>query len=654
MQKVSHQTRCFDEFVLDLTRGCLLHFQQEIKLRPKSFEVLNYLVENNGRLISKDELITAVWVDTAVTDSSLVQCLKDIRHALRDEGQQIIKTVHGRGYIFDREVTGDVPTSQVTTYSEETAGVQIIIEEEETNEHVIDASHWLPAGGVKAIAAHEATSGWHLISAIRKPKWIAATVLSVTVVATSVIYFSRPAAAIDSVAVMPFVNVNADPNIEYLSDGISDSIINNLSQLPNLKKVIALNSVLRYKGQQTDPQTVGRELGVRAVLMGRLIQQGDDLSISTELVDVRDNKHLWGGHYNRKLTDIISVQTEIAQSISEALRLRLTSEEKERLAKRYTQNGQAYQLYMMGSYYRRTRSEKGLKKSIELFEQAIKEDPNYAPAYAGLAFTYSVLGYTGLLPPKEARQKEELAALKALKIDSDLAEAHIAMVHLRVLDLNWAASEEECKRALELNPNSAEAHQSYAYHLLVLGQLDDATLHLKRAQELDPLSLELNADNARVLYFSRQYDRAIEKFQKTIEMDPTYPPAHARLHWVYAANGMFEEAIAESKKAFALDNRSRRVSGLGYAYAVAGRRTEALKLVDELKDRVKQQLYVSPYEFAQIYMGLGEKDEAFAYLDKTYEESPDLLVFLKVDPKYDSLRSDPRFVDLLRRMKLSS
>lgn len=651
MHQISQPTLSFDGFTLDLTRGCLLRGTEEIKLEPKPFDALKYLVQNPGRLILKAELMQALWPETAVTEDSLVQCLIKVRNALGND-PQIIKTVSRRGYIFVREVR-DSSAGLTTSYTEETSGVQVIITEEETNGHVDAGTRRL--GDVILLPQASQSKVRYLIAAIEKHKLGAVTgVLALAIMAAGIFYFSRPDEGIDSVAVMPFVNVNADPNTEYLSEGISDSIINNLSQLPNLKKVIALNSVLRYKGQQTDPQTVGRELGVRAVLMGRLIQQGDDLSISTELVDVRDNKRLWGGRYNRKLRDIISVQTEIAQNISEALRLRLTSEEKERLAKRYTQNGQAYQLYMMGSYYRRTRSEKGLKKSIELFEQAIKEDPNYAPAYAGLAFTYNVLGYTGQLPPKEARQKEELAALKALKIDSDLAEGHIAMAHLRVLDLNWAAAEEECKRALELNPNSAEVHQSYAYHLIVLGRLDDATLHLKRAQELDPLSLELNADNARVLYFSRQYDRAIEKLQKTIEMDPNYPPAHARLHWVYAANGMFEEAIAESKKAFALDNRSRRVSGLGYAYAVAGKRAEALKMLDELKDRVKQQLYVSPYEFAQIYLGLGEKDEAFAYLDKTYEESPDPLGFLKVDPKYDSLRSDPRFVDLLRRMKLTS
>lgn len=305
----------------------------------------------------------------------------------------------------------------------------------------------------------------------------------------------------------------------------------------------ALNSVLRYKGKQTDPQAVGRELNVRAVLMGRLTQLGDDLAISVELVDVRDNRRLWGQQYHRKLADIIGLQTEIAQNISEGLRLRLSGEEKKRLSKRYTDNGEAYQLYMMGRYYSRTRSEKSLHKSIELFEQAIKKDPNYAPAYAGLAQTYGSLGYNGMLPPKEAREKEELAALKAIAIDDELAEAHVAMAHLRVLDLNWSASEEECKRALELNPNSVEVQTIYANHLMVLGRFDESMLHLKRAQELDPLSLITGADIGFALYLSRQYDRAIEQFQKTIEMDPNFVAAHARLGWTYLAKGMYGEGL---------------------------------------------------------------------------------------------------------------
>jgi TolB-like protein/Tfp pilus assembly protein PilF len=444
---------------------------------------------------------------------------------------------------------------------------------------------------------------------------------------------------------MPFVNVSGDPNTEYISDGISESIINSLS--PSLK-VIALNSVLRYKGKQTEPQTVGRDLNVRAVLMGRLTQRGDDLVINVELVDVRDNRHLWGQQYDRKLADIMNVQTEIAQDISEKLRLQLTGDETKRLAKHYTQNAEAYQLYMLGRYYfNRSGKKEDVEKSIEYYEQAIKKDPTYAPAYAGLGTTYHLLGWMGWLPPKESWQKEEWAALKAQQIDDTLAEAHVLKAAIKEFNLDWTGAEKEYKRALELDPNSVRAHETYGWHLEMFGRFDDAMSHLKRAQELDPLSLELMWNMGVWLSFSRQYDRAIEQLQKIIEMDSNFIPAHTSMAETYQKKGMYEEAIAELKIA--------NVSGppLGYAYAVAGKRDEAQKMLDDLKELSKQR-YVSPKGFAMIYMGLGDKDQAFEWFNKTFDENPYRIAFIKVDPRFDSLRSDPRFTDLLRRMKLVS
>ena len=653
MQKLPHQIYSFDEFTLDLTRGCLLRGQEEIKLRPKSFEALKYLVENNRRLIRKDELIHAVWVDIAVTDGSLVQCLRDIRHALDDEAQQIVKTVHGRGYIFDSDVSDNGAIARTTTYTEET-GVQLIIEEGETNGHGVVQVPALPAArSVGLLSAHRATTVGRLTTAIKQHRWATALgVLTLAVAVAATVYFTRPGEAIDSIAVMPFVNVSGDPNIEYLSDGLSESIIDSLSQLPSLKTVIARSSVARYKGKQTDPQAVGRELNVRAVLTGQVNQRGDELSISVELVDVRDNKHLWGAQYNRKLADIIAVPTEIARNLSQGLRLRLSGEEKKRLSKRYTDNSDAYLLYMMARSYGYSRSQQGLQKSIELYEQAIKKDPNYAPAYAGLSFSYETLGFQGILPAKEARQKQEWAALKAMEIDDMLAEAHVAVALVRRLDLNWSASEAEGKRALELDPNSVRAHVTYAYHLAFVGRLDEAMPHVKRAQELDPLSLITSAEIGSIFYCSRQYDRAIEQFQKIIQMDPNSALAHTRLGMNYLAKGMYEEAIAEHKKAIALDDSPRRIALLGHTYAVAGRKAEAQKILDDLKKLAKRRP-VSPYEFALIYLGLGDKDQAFVWLERTCEERPDVLWDINVGPRFDSLRSDPRFTDLLRRLKLA-
>lgn len=648
MQRLSHQTRYFDGFTLDLTRGCLLRGSQEVKLRPKPFEALKYLVENPGRLISKTELIEVIWPDTAVTDDSLVQCLIEVRRALHDDAQQIIKTVPRRGYIFDCPVSDTASIAPVTTVTEE-SGVHLIIEEEETNGHGGLATAALPiSGSVTLVPAYQPTIIQRVRTAISQHKSAAAVgALAIMLFAGGgIFYLTRPAEAIDSIAVMPF-NVSGDPNMDYLSEGISDNIIDRLSRLPNLKMVIALNSVLRYKGKQTDPQTVGHELNVRAVLMVRVVKNGDDVSISVELIDVKDNRRLWGQQYNRKLADVGALQTEIAQDVSDGLRLRLTGEEKKQLAKRYTQSGEAYQLYLMGRYYFRRRGNKeDLEKSIEYYEQAIKKDPNYAPAYAGMGTTYHLLGWLGLMPPKESWPREELAALKALQLDESLAEAHVLAAAVKENNLDWEGAEQEYKRALDLDPNSVRAHETYAWHLEMFERLDEALPHLKRAQEFDPFSKELMWDIGVWFNFNRQYDQAIEQFKKTIEMEPDWAPPHTNIIESYQEKGLYQESIAELTKFKAPKPQ------LGYAYARAGKREEAQKILDELKEDAAKGSYVSPFSFALVYMGLGDKDRAFEWLNKTCEENPYRISFIKVTPRFDSLRSDPRFDALLRRMKL--
>src|SRR5438876_8022488 len=466
-------------------------------------------------------------------------------------------------------------------------------------------------------------------------------------------YFAASGEAIDSVAVMPFVNVNNDPNTEYLSDGISDSIINSLSQLPALK-VMSLNAVLRYKGKQTDAQTVGKALNVRAVLMGRLTQQGDNISISTELVDVRDNRRLWGEQYNRKLSDIIVVQTEIAREISENLRLRLSSQEKKQLAKRYTESNEAYLDYQQGRSFVRRRTREGTEKGIKYLEEAIKKDPAFALARVWLAIAYG--DPSSPLPAREVRQKVESLLLKALELDNDLAEAHAVLSGLRQDDGEWLTAERECKRALDLDPSSVVSHSYYASYLIRVGRYDEALAETKRAQDLDPLSVRLSADVGYQLYFARRYDQAIEQFKKTIDMDPNYPATHARLGATYLQKGMHEEAILELEKARALDNspeRQGRFAWLAYAYAVSGHREKAQQMLTELKGQAKQRL-IPPINFAIIYTGLGDKDQAFAWLEKIYEErSGRELGEVRVNPMFDSLRSDARYTELLRRVKLA-
>jgi serine/threonine protein kinase/Flp pilus assembly protein TadD len=454
-----------------------------------------------------------------------------------------------------------------------------------------------------------------------------------------------------SLAVLPLTNASSDPNLDYLSDGITENIINNLSQLPKLR-VMARSTVFRYKGREVDPQTVGRGLAVDAVLTGRVLQLGKQLIIGAELVDVADGSQLWGEHYNRKLSDILAMQEEIAKEISENLRLRLTGEEKKRLSKRHTENTEAYQAYLKGRYYWNKRTAEGFKKSIEHFQQAIEKDPSYALAYAGLADAHNLLGVYNYVATREAFPRAKAAATRALDLDATLAEAHTSLIFAGLYyDWDWLAAEREYKRAIELNPNYATAHQWYALSLPPRGRLEEAIVEMKRAQELDPLSLSINATLGWTYYFARQYDRAIEVCRKTLEMDKDFLWALWSLGMAYQQTGMFEEAIAEFQKARIHKDNPHPMAGLGHAYALAGKRSEAFAILDEMKEQSKR-TYVPSYYLAAIHLALGQREEAFEWLENAYQERYCFLVYLKAEPMFDRLHSDPRFADLIRRVGL--
>jgi serine/threonine-protein kinase len=522
-----------------------------------------------------------------------------------------------------------------------------------------DARARLQATAGDGATARTTSSAEYLVREIKRHKRGAAVVAATVFVAVAAVaYFFYPTSsgeAIDSVAVLPFVDASADPNAEYLSEGISDSIINSLSRLPNLK-VNSLNSVLRYKGQQIDPQKVGREQNVRAVLMGRMTKRGDDVTISAELVDVSDNRRLWGEQYSRKLSDILVVQEEIAREISEGLRLRLTGEEKKLLAKQHTENTEAFLLYSLGNYSSRPMTKEGFEKGIEFFEQAIKVDPNYALAYARLASTYQFMGSRGFSPSKKYEQKVEWAALKALQLDDTLAEAHVALGAHKFYSFDWAGAEKEIKRGLELDPNSSQANGTYSIYLRVVGRVNEGLPYAIRARELD--SMPDRGEAAFDYYIARQYDKAIELYRKNLEQKPDNAHAHILLGEAYVAKGMPAEGVAEMQKGVALDvtlgktpERWDRYPLLAYALAAAGRRDEALKILDE-QQRLAKQRYVSPYNFAIIYTGLGDKDRAFEWLTKCVEQRTLIIFHLKSRPLFDPLRSDPRYAELLRKMNL--
>jgi serine/threonine protein kinase/Tfp pilus assembly protein PilF len=462
----------------------------------------------------------------------------------------------------------------------------------------------------------------------------------------------RGGETIDSVAVLPFVNASGDPNSEYLSDGITESLINSLSQLPHLR-VMSRDSAFMFKGKKIDAQTVGRQLGVRAVFEGRVMQRGEDLEISAELVDTRDDSHIWGDQYSRKTADIFALQGNLAKEMTTALRMRLSGEDEKRLVKNYTANPEAYQDYLQGRFWwnKEWGTEEGLNKCIKYFQQAIAKDPTYALAYSSLADSYIGLGDYG--PPKEAFSNAKQAALKALALDGQLPEAHEVLGKIAYLyDWDWANAERELKQAIELNPNSASAHIDYGFYLVATGRVEEELEENKQALQLDPLSLVTNQGLAEAFYVARQYDEAIEQSRHTIALDDNFPVGHLRLGQAYVGKKQYDLGIAELKKSATLTGNGTLVLAyLGSAYAVAGRRADAQKVQDQLLESSKT-MYVPAVEIAGIYAGLGQKDRAFDWLEKSYEERSLLLAFVKAIPDFDPLRSDPRFADLLRRMNL--
>jgi eukaryotic-like serine/threonine-protein kinase len=458
---------------------------------------------------------------------------------------------------------------------------------------------------------------------------------------------------IESIAVLPFANLSNDPKTEYLSDGITESLINSLSQLPNLA-VMSRNTVFRYKGQQSDLQKVGRELRVRAILTGRLIQSGDELMISVSLEDVENSRQIWGEQYNRKLSNLVSVQQEIAGDIYGRLRPRLAGEEKKILAKRPTENVEAYQLYLQGLYYWNKWTQADFKRAAEFFTQAAQKDPRYALSYAGLADTYSLLGDAGYLPPSEAWPKAKAAAMQALDIDDTLPEAHTSLGLVKEhFEWDWTGAEREFRRAIELNPNSATAHHWYGDYLSNMGRSDEGLRETKKAQELDPLSLIINTTLAKQLYLAGKNDQAVEQLRKVLDIDAKFAPARPLLEEVYAGMGKQKEAVAEREKILSLSGSPELAASIEEDFSKGGYKGVLQSWLDGLTE-ISKYGYISPYSIAQAYMRMGEKEKTFSWLEKAYEEHDSGLVSLAVEPMFDPIRSDPRFKDLLRRMKLES
>jgi serine/threonine protein kinase/tetratricopeptide (TPR) repeat protein len=484
--------------------------------------------------------------------------------------------------------------------------------------------------------------------------WLAILVL--VVLASGIgIYFWRSSNSqghkISSIAVLPFVNASGDQTTEYFSDGITESIINSLSQLPGTR-VMARATMFRYKGKDVDARAVGRELGVDAVVTGRALQQGDTLVVQAELMNVSDGSQLWGDRFNRKLADVLAIQDEIAKQIAENLRLRLSGEQERLLTKRYTDNAEAYDLYLKGRFFYAKMTDDDLQKSIDYYQQAIVKDPSYALAYVGVANSYFALGgVLGFRSPTETYPKMKEYALKALAMDDQLVEAHHIMANTKLYyEWNWADAERELKKAAELNPNYSPLHNTYGTYYQSLRRFDEAVAERRRAKATDPFSPFAVADVGYPLYYARRYDEAIDSYREALELDKNFSWAHLWIGQALVQKGMYEEAIAEIKDAIRLSGGDVRARAtLGHAYAVAGKRAEALQILDELKALSKQR-YVSPYFIALVYVGLKNDDEAFAWLEKAYEERHPYLILMDAEPVFDQIRRDPRFVDLTKRV----
>jgi eukaryotic-like serine/threonine-protein kinase len=462
----------------------------------------------------------------------------------------------------------------------------------------------------------------------------------------------RVAKVIDSLAVLPFGNSGGDPEHEYLSDGITGTLICTLAMLPKLR-VMAQSTVSRFKARDVDPQAVGRELGVRAVLTGRIMQSRGSLRVGTELVDVATGSQLWGAQYDRKPGDIFAVQDDISREIAGKLRLRLTGAEKKQLTKRYTEDAEAYRLYLKGRHHWNRWTEEGFYKAIEYFQQAVETDRSYALAYAGLADCYVLLGWNSYLAPKQAFPKAKLAANAALQLDPDLAEAHTPLAAVFWLDeWEWEEAEAEFERSLELNPSYPTANHWYAEYAMTMDRHEEALVRIRKSQDLDPLSLIISVAVGWSLYHAGRYDEAIEQLRRTIDLDPNYPVTYWILGLLLRKAGLYDEAIAEGEKSVQLSAGSPLMrAALAQTLGVAGRTSEARLILDDLRDLVKQK-YVAPYFFAGIYIGLGEHERAIEYLEKCYEEHSHWLIYLHLDPSMDSLRENPDFADLLQRVGL--
>ena len=627
----SHQIVRFGVFELDLRAGELRKQGLKVRLQERPLQILTLLLEHPGEVVTREQLRQQLWpADTFVDfDHSVNTAVNKLREALGDsaESPRFIETLPRHGYRFIAAV--DSSTAAPDRHEGKAAA-----------EHD-GAWHWLAVAAIAAIAVFATLFALNVAG------------LRGRLLSSMGASHGAPFPKIGSIAVLPLENTSGDPTQEYFADGMTEELITDLGKISALR-VISHTSVMRYKGTQKPLPEIAKELNVDAIVEGTVERSRDRVRITANLLYAPADRHLWAQTYERNLGDVLSLQDDVARAIVSQINIKLTPKEHARLTGSRPVNPQALDLYLKGRYYWNKRTPEALKKSLECFQQAIERDPNYAPAYAGLADSYAMLaaGFYAVLPPREAYPKAEAAATKALQLDGTLAEAHATLAWSKVFfDWDWQGGEREFKRAIELNPGNANAHHWYAVFLTIMGRHSEAISEDRKAESLNPLSLIISADLAMQAFGpAGLYDQEMEQCRKTLEMNASFPIAHACLSDSYKHKRMYDEAATEMREAIDLSGGSVVwVSALAQIYALAGKRIEAMKILNELNVRSKQE-YVSPDLFAEIYASLGENDRAFAWIEKGYEERSDLVGGLKAGRQLDPLRSDPRYQVLLRRM----
>jgi DNA-binding winged helix-turn-helix (wHTH) protein/TolB-like protein/Tfp pilus assembly protein PilF len=621
----------FGPFRLDRLDRLLLRDQRPVHLPPKAVEILILLLEDAGHVVHKDRLMSAVWPDTFVEEANLAQNVSLLRKTLGDEAEDpvFIETIPKRGYRF------------VAPVSKAGGGAGMV-----------PALTEQPTAGPAAEGLREETSVPQRARGRRGALVLGGTALVIGL--ASYLWIGRrppPAASADvrSIAVLPFTPLGPQKE-DYIGLGMADALITKLANIRQIT-VRPTSAVRRYASGDRDLRAVGRELGVDAVLEGSIQQSGDGLRITMQLLDVRSGATVWTGKFDAALPSLFALQDAVSEEVAQALALRLTTEEKRRLARRHTENPEAYQLYLKGRFHWNKRTEEGLKKAVDHFNGAIERDPLYALAYAGLADCYNLFNNYDLYPATQSGPRAKAAALRALELDPDLAEAHTSLALAQeVYDFDQEASERSYRRAIELNPNYSTAHHWYGLYLVQMGRTQPALAELKRAQELDPLSLPINVGVAWAHYFARDNDKAMDYSLRNLELAEDFWPSRLVLGWAYEQKGRHAEAERELTRAMELSEGSTLpLASLGHLYAVTGQREKARDVLTQL-DRRGRHRYVSPYFRAAIYAGMGDQERAVTWLEKAYEERAYWLISIKVNPWFDPLRSDPRFQSVQQRI----